>query len=430
MTPLTRIVALSLLLACPAATAHGSGEQLSQREYALLTRAFTLLGDEQYRQCLDTLQPLLDQKRPSHYALSYGSLCASNGGESSTAIRILTRAVTLYPDSVDFWHNLAILQMRAERFHDAVTSYRSLLALNADAPGDIRYNLAYAHYSLEQYRQAYTTLVAINTAEPVKPQWVLLKLYCLVQLKRWQEAEQTGLAFLARHPQHAESWRLLSQIAINRRQYDKAIACLEIVNLLAPSTAISAQLGQLYRFQSAWNEYLRVSDSTDTIEVARALIASQQYALALSRLEAGDSRTAPEATMLRGQVLFYLDRREEAVTALLAAANMVPEGAAEGRHNASEARSHRQSRDRIRASALLLAGQILWLEHKWEAARDVYKQLELLPGQAEIGRNLANCMQGLLMEQETRFEPPAMFDPPLEIEGVKTEDARLSTQKS
>ncbi len=119
-----------------------------------------------------------------------------------------------------------------------------------------------------------------------------------------------------------------------------------------------------------------------------------------------------ETSYLRGCLLFALGMNREAVDSLLKAQKQTHLFIEFGELGIKE---KRQKRDALRAKALLLAGQIYWVDRNWLGARKVFKKLELLPGKETLGKSLAACMQFYLDETRAEQVLPGLYDPPLVI---------------
>lgn len=66
------ILVLILPIPCPAAE-----ERVSDRDYAMLQKAYDQLQNASFEACLHTLSPLLGKSLPVSYALSYAALASS-----------------------------------------------------------------------------------------------------------------------------------------------------------------------------------------------------------------------------------------------------------------------------------------------------------------------------------------------------------------
>lgn len=395
-----------------------SAESVSRQEYAVLQKAYELMAQEQYTDSLQRLEPLLQKKTPSSHAFSYAAFCYASLGQELKALKVLERAVTLYPRNNYFWYNLGIFQMQTEDFQGAVRSYQTILQLSQEIKADIYYSLAFALYRLENYSEALVALSKIINYDEVKQHWLLLKVYCEVAQEEWALAEQTGLKILALAPESANIWTVLGQISVNRERYVRATAYMEIANSFSPDMGKNDNLANLYSFHSAWNELVRYkrAKGDSHCEIAERLTASCQYQKAIDELDKINEQLDIKTTLFKGQILFALGKNEEALVQLLQVEQLSFKSNAQHDKQVLAKKEKRQQRDRLTARAFLLAGQILWLEHRWEESRDVFKKLELLSGYGELGRNLANCMQTLLLEKQVVNDQPGLYDPPLVTE--------------
>lgn len=399
-----------------------SAEQLSRHEYTVLQKIYTHIDEEQFEAGLIKVKTLLNKKKPSSYAFSYAALCYTNMGQEQQAIDVLTRAVRSYPKQPDLWHNLGIIQMQVEDYNGAIDSFNTLLALqqNKKDSKSIRYNLAFALYRTDKYQDALTAIspLFVTSGSTVKRHWWLLRIYCEMGMKEWDSAEESGLQLVALDPNSSSVWALLGQIAIHKQNYPGAAAYLELATSLKQNNITNHSLAQLYANQSAWNELVRYQQTmkkphTDQVQ---SLILSSQYEQALRELaKIPEASMTMKDTFQKGQLLFFLGKNSEAVAELLRLETL-PFKAGEQEDRTKNAKTRRQDKSRLLSRALLLAGQILWLDHKWLEARDIFKKLELQTGYESLGKNLASSMQSFLLESKTPIEQPGLYAPPLTVD--------------
>jgi len=399
-----------------------TAEQVSRQEYAVLNDVYTLIEQEQFEAGLVKLKILLKKKKPSSYTFSYTALCYSNMGQVQQAIDILTRAVKYYPKQSGLRHNLGIFQMQVEDFQGAIHSFNTLLALqpNGNNSSSIRYNLGFVFYRLEKYQDALSAISPLFTVNnsSVKQYWWLLRIYCEMGMKDWDASENSGLQLVALDPNSSLVWSLLGQIAIQKQNYPGAAAYLEYVTILKQNNITNHSLAHLYANQSAWNELVRYQQTINKpiTDQAHNLILSSQYERALSELE-----KSPKTSMnmkdsyQKGQLLFLLGKSNEAVAELLQVETLPFKSETQKALQTKSNKTNRQRKGRLLSQALLLAGQILWLDHKWIEARNVFKKLELQSGYESLGKNLASCMQSFLLERQAPIEQPGLYAPPLNV---------------
>lgn len=393
-----------------------TAQQLSQQEYSILHKVYTCIEQGEFEAGLAQLHVLLKRKRPSSYTFSYAALCYSNMGEEAKAIDVLKRAVTIFPQQTGLWQNLGILQMQIGDYDRAIDSFTTLLSLQDKEDPSIRYNLAFAFYRQENFHQALSTVQPLTKNNLCKRHWLLLQIYCEMGLKNWATAETDGLRLLALSPNSSSVWSLLGNIALNRENHSGATAYLEIANILTQENTASNTIANLYGAQSAWNELIRYQHiiNKPTIDIVENMLRSCQYKRALTEVE-----TIPETAesmteaFLKGQILFSLGKNKAAVQELLRVEKLPFTLGMGDAKSKKKNKTIRRKRNRLIARTLLLAGQILWLDHRWLEARDVFKRLELQSGHETLGKNLARCMQSLLLEKKTPIEQPGLYSPPL-----------------
>ncbi len=401
-----------------------AGENLTQRDYAVLERAYSQLQQDKYQDCLKTLSPLLNKNYPTSHALSYAAL--ASGGEElfDQAILFLKKGTQLYPEKKNFWHNLGNYQLQTDNFAGAVKTYQKLISMDKEnMPPSYHYYLSFAWYQLERYDRALDAVSKITCLQPVKRHHLMLQFNCQIALAKWAACEKTIRRLIRLDPAGAANWELLGRVAVNRMDYDWATAAFEVKDIIAPPASTDPMLKRLYQIQSAWNEVARLHGNGIAMEhgaaksylCAKNLFLAGQYKKALTILDADDSLNM-ETSYLRGCLLFALGMNREAVDSLLKAQRhkhlFIEPGERKDKLGRKE---KRRKKDALRAKALLLAGQIYWVDRNWLGARKVFKKLELLPGKETLGKSLAAYMQFYLDETRAEQILPGLYDPPLVI---------------
>jgi tetratricopeptide (TPR) repeat protein len=409
---LTSLLLFCLLLSgvCLAAEAP-----LSAREYTVLKMAYDNLQNENFEGCLKTLSPLLGKKHPPSHALYYAALACGGLNRLRQAIVFLERGTGLYPEKRNFWHNLGVYQIQADDFSGAVKTYQNLIDMeNTIGTPSYYYHLSFALYRLEQYAEALEVISKITKGQAVKKHHLLLQLHCQIALEKWKDCEAVAQRLIQLDPTGTQNWDLLAMIVINRKDYDRACAALEIKNILEKKPGTIQTIEHLYRLQSAWNELARLQEKENSYICAQNLFRAGQYEKALSVLDK-DTSQHMEKSYLRGRILFALDRNREAVDSLLKIQNQEHHFLKQDpkKNKTMGLKDKRRKKDGLQAKALLLAGQIHWIDRNWVGARDMFKKLELLPGQEKLGKNLVACMQFYLDETAAELILPELFDPPL-----------------
>jgi len=406
------ILLLMLILptACPAA-----GGRVDPRDYAVLKKAYEQLQTEAFEACLNTLSPLLDKASPISYALSYAALASGGLNRPDQAAGFLTLGTRLYPEKINFWHNLGIYQMQDGDFSGAARTFEKLIAMEKQTiPESYYYHLSFALYRLEQYDSALNNIRKITTGlqveKQVKKHHLQLKAHCLIALKRWKDCQLTVQRLIRLDPVDPRNWDILGQITLNLKDYDLACAALEIKNILDETGVRDRTLEQLYRMQSAWNEAARLQCREDNYMCAQSLFRAGQYEKAIAVL-ARDPARHMEKSYFRGRLLFALGNNEKAVESLLEVEDLEYQNQVD--QNRLGLKETRRLKDALLARSLLLAGQICRLDRNWVEARNIFKKLELLPGQENMGRGLAACMQFYLDETGAGQDLPGLYDPPM-----------------
>ncbi len=331
----------------------------------------------------------------------------------------------MFPAMRNIWYNLAISQMQVADYPGAIHSFSNVIDLDMQhhkQVADIYYHLAFACYQMGNFAKAEQTIKVISRQASPKKHWLLLQINSQIAQMKWVDAEQSGRKLVTLDPGDGHVWQLLGQIAVNQKEYKKAIAYTEISQATVFSKRNAQVLDQLYGVEQLFAEQVRVEKTYEELNLNQVehLMQSWQFEQALSALLTLDKQYGPnmESAFLLGKIYLALGRKDKALAALTGLEKqdyLFLQGKPSS--GKDKAQQMRHAKDKIKARALLLCGQIYWLDHKWVQARDVYKRLELLPGHQETGKVLAQCMQAMLSEKEKVVALPDIFDPPVVVGG-------------
>lgn len=398
-------------------------ENIDGHEYAVLERVQQKLAKDDYQAALSLVLPLLDRKMPSSFALSFAGTAYANLGQYKDAVKVWQRGVSLFPVTRNLWYNLAITQMQLEEYRGAIQSFAKIIDLDSQQHknvADIYYQLAFAYYQLRNFAKAEQMIKVITLQASPKRHWLLLQINSQIAQMKWGDAEKIGRKLAALNPTDDHVWQLLGQIAVNSQEYKKAISYTEISQATMYSKSNAQVLGQLYGAEQLYAEQVRVKRTYEDLNInhIEQLMQAWQFDQALSALLTLDKQYGPnmESAFLLGKVYFALGQKEQALASLAGLEKrdylFLQRKPAANRDKAAQLR---QAKDTMKAKALLLCGQIYWLDHKWLEARDVYKRLELIPGYQETGKSLAESMQAMLSEKEKPVVLPEILDPPVVV---------------
>lgn len=400
-------------------------QPVDRHTYDLLLRAQKNLDNDNPAAALTQLAPLLRAQKPSSYALCYAAVAHGLLEHYDQAVTLWQQGVTLYPEQRNLWYNLGLSHMRVETPAKARDAFKQVLLLDRQQKTfhpEPFYHLAFAYYRLEQFTQAETTIKQITTHQPPKKHWLHLQLYSQIAQQKWKSATATGQQLLSLDPADSAIWQLMGQIAVNNRQHKEGLVYTEIAQAASPSKNNTRLLSQLYGAEYIFSEQARMEtrDHPSHISHVRHLMRAYQFDQALAELARLTTMYGPtmEGRLLQAEIHAISGKPNQAIALLQDTRQLAPTFPDPARKTRHSLKQIRQAQDKLRARILLLRGQLHWQQRQWQQARDVYKQLELLPGQQTTGRMLAQCMQTLLEELHRPVPLPEILDPPLAIHSL------------
>jgi tetratricopeptide (TPR) repeat protein len=157
------------------------------------------------------------------------------------------------------------------------------------------YQAGAAYYQGKMFGESVRVLHRLlKSAAAPRKEWIRLAIHALLESNRAPEAEKLLLDYLATSPREADYWRLLAKLNIEREQYARAGAALDICyRLNPPSIKDREQLASLFNYRNA--PLLAAS----TLKTAYGRSPNREQALRVAALLASAGRTS--------QAVDYLD---------------------------------------------------------------------------------------------------------------------------
>lgn len=266
--------------------------------------------------------------------LLYGSLLL-NTNQLEKAADILGKGCREHPDCRPIVHNLAVVRYEQEKFLQAGELFLKSCELAKKPARCVRYQAAVCFYQSERYARAYAVAAPLLEHARVRPDWVRLSAHCLIQLKRWPEAERTLLRFLKRSPDNHGYWKLLANVRMARKHYKQAASALEIAyRLKAPNQTERRTLSQLYLYVNApllathaLEDDFADSPSPEVCDhLARAYAAAGRVDQAIAVLDQAIAReNSAERWLTKGKLLYGRRHYGKAAKALRQAVKLKEE---------------------------------------------------------------------------------------------------------
>ena len=305
--------------------------------------------------------------------LFYGGALYKSG-ERTQALAVFRKGFDQYPSSEYLSLNIGVALFEAERFAEAGRYLEKTHALQAVGKPNLLYQAGSAYYQGKAFTEAGRVLEKlIASSTPPRKEWIRLAVHAL-----W-EAKQTGRAvamlntFLSTAPEEAEYWRLLAKLHLERKEYAKAAASLDIYTRLRKPTAQDMeQLASLYSHLEAplmaaatlKRAYASAPEQKNVLKVAALYASAGRIDAAVRHLD--QYARNGSADLEKGRMLYQSRRFSEAETTLAKALD-TPED----------------------AEARLYLALCAWERRDWKAAKS---QLERIAGMKRFRSQTANYL--------------------------------------
>ncbi|QGY41739.1 tetratricopeptide repeat protein [Pseudodesulfovibrio cashew] len=392
-------------------------ERLSPRQYAAIVDARNFLDKGEPDKAIKTLQPQAKTKRPPRIILSHLGWALIETGDKPGALDVYAVAVKLYPDDPEVRRNLGVLLLELGRYSQAADALEKAYTLQPEDKRDpaLLLQAAYALTETKNFKRALGLAErALKAAtEPPLP-WFNLAVHCCLRLHRQDKALHFARNGTRLHPREEAAWTLYARLLARTGDPLGGAAALETALALRAgdgrerTAALSKETATLYALGHAHAEAARhLDDAPDpgsqlsAADLYRRNGRNREALAALNRFEAAsrkdttDDRAAHlRAAVLGGRILLDMNRTEDGISRLLKAADKAAPNAS-------------KTEQRLRGTALLMAGEARWMERKWRDAAAIFTKLATVPGFGSTGTSLAAGMRALLREAAMAHDAPA-----------------------
>ncbi|MBU4379543.1 MAG: tetratricopeptide repeat protein [Pseudodesulfovibrio sp.] len=357
-----RILFLVLAIVVAAVPAY-AGESLPPLARQALHTAQVRMDAGQFADAALVLREYMAQAGetvPSHIYLMLGSAHHQNNDRKKT-LDAFQAGLKAYPDNDQLARNCAVACYELGRHADAGRLFEKAYALKTPRDPALLFHAGSAYYSGEDFSAAARVLERLlaDQAQPEKD-WVRLAVHAHLEAGLSEKTEAILSRYLAINPDEAPYWELLAKLHMDREEYAKAGAALEICyRLREPSGKELERLASLYAYSDA------PLMASATLLRARPDSADMEYGTRIARLYTAAGRPDEAMRLLsrydrsaslagkKGRILYDARRFREAEAELGEALGQ-GDGAAEN---------------------VYLLGMCAWERRDWGAARDNFMKL-------------------------------------------------------
>lgn len=273
----------------------------------------------------------------------------------------------------EYLYYAAIAWLMGNAFESSVNAFERLLGAHPDQiKPEWRENLVHVLLSLDRQEKALSQIEILSeTYEGEKRiQWQEIRLYQYLRMNMQDRAEEYALELTRTSPENEKWWKALAHVALARNNYKNALVALTIYAYLAPMTPdekklladLNLQVGIPVMAAPAYEAVM--DEKPDKTVLQKLIIAYQQMEKqekALETIAAFEGHEdEPELMMLKGDILYSMERYADAAKAYLQAAK----------------KENRQT-----GRAFLMAGYAAWHINDISSARKAFEQAAAVDSQ-------------------------------------------------
>jgi len=299
--------------------------------YAL---TFEKLGDNDNREAMLKKGSSL---RPNHAATLYELGRYYTDKENySEALNLFLKAYGISKDSVKYQMGVALAYFNLKEFDKSIKIYESILSIDK-TKSEVYYNLSMARMEIGQYDQALTDISLAIKLKPNSPTYIYTIGQISEALGRDDNAISYYLAAVKLDNNYYKPMLNLGNIYDRFGRYEDGLKILQLAYKIKPDDPdVRFSLGTSYLHNKMYNDSLKLLEESYNNDKNSTL---KLYNLSLAYTEVGNSEAAEkgfkkvlemdsnfyDAYYYLGQLLFTLDRQEEARTYLKQVLELNPE---------------------------------------------------------------------------------------------------------
>lgn len=287
----------------------------------------------------------------------------------------------------EYLYYAAVAWLMGDAFESSVNAFERLIDAHPDQiKPEWRENLVHALLSLDRQEEALSQIEILSeTYEGEKRvQWQEIRLYQYLRMDMQGRAEEYALELTRTSPENEKWWKALAHVALARNNYENALVALTIYAYLAPMTPdekklladLNLQVGIPVMAAPAYEAVM--DEKPDKTVLQNLVIAYQQIEKqekALETIAAFEGHEdEPELMMLKGDILYSMERYEDAAKAYLQAAK-------------------KESRQTGRA--FLMAGYAAWHINDISSARKALEQAAAVESQKKEAAAALEQLRGM-----------------------------------
>lgn len=284
----------------------------------VLFKSQQLMDDKKFTEAAAMIRTYMDTTEDAIDAQVWLSLGGAlyEADKKQEAVTAFRSGHAAHPADVDLCLNTGIVLFELEQYAEAAAFLEKAAPLQKPEKPELLFQAGYAYYLGKRFRDSSRVMQKLLAGHPSpSKEWIRLAIHAMLEAGQTAKAETMLVRFLTVSPEEADYWQLLAKLHLEREQYTKATAALEICyQLKKPTTGNLERLASLYRYRQA------PLMAAATLVRAYALSPTPEQALKVAALYASAGRISqaveylnhhagtPPAELEKGKML-YQDRR-------------------------------------------------------------------------------------------------------------------------
>lgn len=308
--------------------------KIGRQEQVLFEDLSEMIEEERFEDVISELKDEFDEI-DSHAAIDFtlANFLVQEGqmGESKP---YYISAIRKFPDFLRAHKNLGLLEVQDGNFTSALTHLVKCVELGG-AGGDLYGLIGYCYLNKELFASALDSYRMALIFEPDSKDWRLGKAQCLLSLERFDDAIALLSELIEMNQDQKDFWLFQANAYLANEKPEMAAANLSIVDKMNKADSDSKLLlGDIYVTMElpflAVPQYLEVLNSEEKLSAQKALRMIEVLVRSTYWKEANEvapqikekfgglftPKEANKFDSLRAEILFALNRKEEAVQAL------------------------------------------------------------------------------------------------------------------
>ncbi len=283
----------------------------------ILYKAQMLMDKEQYLKAASIIEQYMESSYEGIAPQVFLTLGAAQhqAGNEGRAYEAFKKGLKVHPNNPHLCRNAAVASYNLKRYSEAGRLLERTYAVQKPVDPEILYQAASNYYQDKAFKDsARVLLILLDNTDKARREWIQLAVHALLEDRQSEKAKSMLLEYLDSTPDDAAYWKLLAKLYLEKEQFSKAAAALEIAfRLYAPSIQELENLASIYKFKEApllaAQTLIRAYGSSMNHEQALTVAALYASAGRINKaVDYMDRYSKSKSTMLKKGILLFRAR--------------------------------------------------------------------------------------------------------------------------